>query len=101
MIFGIVLVQALLKLHCHDAATVRRQPHVLTYNQYLVSLHPVAWQANLLSLQAFVMTQVRCVREQAWVRNRVHVWPSHAPKLAAAELASDHFLFAVTAIVPE
>jgi hypothetical protein len=38
---------------------------VLTYNQYLVSLHPLSWQANLLSLQVFLMTQV-CSMYSRW-----------------------------------
>uniref|UniRef100_A0A383VQR7 Uncharacterized protein n=1 Tax=Tetradesmus obliquus TaxID=3088 RepID=A0A383VQR7_TETOB len=49
---------------------VCRQPRQLSYHQYLVGLHPLSWQANLLSIQAFLMTQdLRRARLVLWTED--------------------------------
>jgi hypothetical protein len=44
---------------CTDGANVCRQRPRILYHQYLRTLHPQRWQGNLLSMQSYLMTQVR------------------------------------------
>jgi len=43
---------------CITGANVCSKPPVMLYHQYLEYLHPTNWEGNLLSIKAFLMTQV-------------------------------------------
>jgi hypothetical protein len=43
---------------CTDGANVCSQRPRVVYHQYLRTLHPYRWRGNLLSMQAYLMTQV-------------------------------------------
>jgi hypothetical protein len=40
-------------------ANVCKEPPTVLYHQYLNRLHPKLWEGTLLTLKAFLMTQVR------------------------------------------
>jgi hypothetical protein len=46
---------------CLTGANVCTDPPIMQYHQYLEYLHPKVWEGNLLSMKAFLMTQVRCL----------------------------------------
>lgn len=43
----------------HPERNVCRDPPMISYHQYLESLHPQRWEGNLLAMKAFLLTQVR------------------------------------------